>query len=209
MLRVFSALATLAFAADASKSRNWEKTYRNGDYLSPPLADNSTYGNTDQIHTSHLHLNIAIDFDQRTLSGNALHTMKVIADTDVVQFDIWDLTITGAYNVTDGSAFDFSIVQPNPAIGSVLVINFPRNVSIGESVDVGISYTTSPTGQAFSWLTAEQTAGQKLPYMFTQCEDINCRSVAPLQDTPSNRITYSANFTASQTFQRFQLPLVA
>lgn len=28
--------------------------------------------------------------------------------------------------------------------------------------------------------------------MFTQCEDINCRSVAPLQDTPSNRITYSA-----------------
>lgn len=31
--------------------------------------------------------------------------------------------------------------------------------------------------------------------MFTQCEDINCRSVAPLQDTPSNRITYSASVT--------------
>ena len=29
--------------------------------------------------------------------------------------------------------------------------------------------------------------------MFTQCEDINCRSVAPLQDTPANRITYSAD----------------
>lgn len=32
--------------------------------------------------------------------------------------------------------------------------------------------------------------------MFTQCEDINCRSVAPLQDTPSNRITYSASIWA-------------
>jgi len=45
-------------------------------------------------------------------------------------------------------------------------------------------------------LTAEQTAGKKMPYMFTQCEDINCRSVAPLQDTPSNRITYSAKLYA-------------
>ena len=126
--------------------------------------------------------------------------MNVIADTKVAQFDIWDLTINGAFNATDGSSFDYYIVQPNPEIGSVLVINFTRTVSTGESVDVGISYTTSPTGQAFSWLTAEQTAGQKLPYMFTQCEDINCRSVAPLQDTPSNRITYSANFTAPREF---------
>jgi leukotriene-A4 hydrolase len=36
--------------------------------------------------------------------------------------------------------------------------------------------------------------------MFTQCEDINCRSVAPLQDTPSNRITYSASITARTGF---------
>ena len=36
--------------------------------------------------------------------------------------------------------------------------------------------------------------------MFTQCEDINCRSVAPLQDTPSNRITYSAEIIAKSEF---------
>lgn len=36
--------------------------------------------------------------------------------------------------------------------------------------------------------------------MFTQCEDINCRSVAPLQDTPSNRITYSASMTAPEEY---------
>lgn len=34
------------------------------------------------------------------------------------------------------------------------------------------------------------------PYLFTQCEDINCRSVLPVQDTPSNRITYSAYVVA-------------
>jgi len=65
---------------------------------------------------------------------------------------------------------------------------------------VSIRYNTSESGQAFSWLTAEQTAGKKLPYMFTQCEDINCRSVAPLQDSPANRITYSADITVLSDF---------
>lgn len=63
-------------------------------------------------------------------------------------------------------------------------------------VEVTIYYNTMPEGQAFSWLSASQTAGKVMPYMFTQCEDINCRSVAPLQDTPSNRITYSARVYA-------------
>jgi leukotriene-A4 hydrolase len=51
---------------------------------------------------------------------------------------------------------------------------------------------TGPSAQAMSWLKPGQTAGKVLPYVYTQCEDINCRSVAPLMDTPSNRITYSA-----------------
>lgn len=41
-----------------------------------------------------------------------------------------------------------------------------------------------------------QTAGGLYPYLFTQCEDIDCRAVAPLQDTPSNRVTYSARVIA-------------
>lgn len=37
-----------------------------------------------------------------------------------------------------------------------------------------------------------QTAGGVLPYMYSQCEDINCRTMGPMMDTPANRITYSA-----------------
>jgi len=51
-----------------------------------------------------------------------------------------------------------------------------------------------------SWLTPEQTATKIMSYMFSQCEPIYCRSVAPLQDTPSIKSTYSANVTAKYPY---------
>ena len=44
-----------------------------------------------------------------------------------------------------------------------------------------------------SWLTEEQTATKVMKYMYTQCEPVYCRSVAPLQDTPSIKSPYQAN----------------
>ena len=51
-----------------------------------------------------------------------------------------------------------------------------------------------------NWLTQEQTATKKLKYLFTQCEPIECRSIAPLQDTPSIKSTYSADVTVKQPY---------
>jgi leukotriene-A4 hydrolase len=42
-------------------------------------------------------------------------------------------------------------------------------------------------------MTPEQTASKILPYLFSQCEAAHCRAIAPLQDTPSIRTSYSAN----------------
>ena len=46
-----------------------------------------------------------------------------------------------------------------------------------------ILYKTSDKTTVISWLTPAQTAGKRLSYLFTICEDIACRSVAPMQDT--------------------------
>ena len=43
------------------------------------------------------------------------------------------------------------------------------------------------------WLNPEQTAGKVKPYLFTQCESIQARSLVPCQDVPAIRITYKAD----------------
>jgi len=67
-------------------------------------------------------LNLTVDFDTRTLSGQAYHTMNVREPTYLAQFDIWDLTIFNCFNATDNSSLNFTISQPNPLIGSVLQV---------------------------------------------------------------------------------------
>ena len=123
----------------------------------PPLADNSTYGNTEQIHTQHVHLSLVVDFDDRKLSGEAIHTMEVLQATSIAQFDIWDLSILNAYTGTDldYNKCYFKIMTPNPVMGQVLQVQLDRVYLPGEIVTLTIEYHTSPTGQAFSWLNAE------------------------------------------------------
>ena len=51
---------------------------------------------------------------------------------------------------------------------------------------------------AMSWLNGNQTSGGVLPYAYSQCEDVNCRTIVPVQDTPSNKVTYSARVQADK-----------
>lgn len=60
----------------------------------------------------------------------------------------------------------------------------------GKTLDIVIDYHTNSKQTAVSWLNPEQTLGGKFPFMFTQCEAIYCRSIVPIQDTPSVKFTF-------------------
>ena len=47
-----------------------------------------------------------------------------------------------------------------------------------------------------------------MPYLFTQCESIACRSVAPMMDTPAVKIKYGA-FVTVPTEPKFVVKMSA
>ena len=61
-----------------------------------------------------------------------------------------------------------------------------------------ISYKSGPDAGALQWLTPEQTAGKKQPYLFSQGESIQNRSWIPTQDSPGIRQTWEATDHASR-----------
>ena len=49
-----------------------------------PLADNSTYGNIDQIYTTHFHLSWDVNFRVKKIQGTITHDLTVVAETRVL-----------------------------------------------------------------------------------------------------------------------------
>ena len=162
-----------------------------------PKVDNSTYGNIDQIATTHYHVDWFVNWTSSELTGSIIHDMTVKDFVQYVQMDSWNLNIQAVALLPAGSALNATLHQgtvpvyngtylvwdiksPNPGSGDVIVIELDQNYTAGSEISLQIFYSTSPSGNALTWLTPEQTSGKVWPYMYTQCEDINCRSVAPL-----------------------------
>ena len=91
--------------------------------------------------------------------------------------------VASAQEIIDSESaktLDFKVSTFNWELGETLLIDLGEVKTAGQKISIAIEYRTNQFGNAFSWLTASQTAGKALPYMYTQCEDINCRTVAPL-----------------------------
>jgi leukotriene-A4 hydrolase len=65
----------------------------------------------------------------------------------------------------------------------------------GDTLKIRVEYATTPQSDAIQWLEPAQTEGKVHPYLFTQCQAIHCRSFIPIQDTPGNKIVYTAEIT--------------
>jgi leukotriene-A4 hydrolase len=92
--------------------------------------------------------------------------------------------------------------ETNQNLGNALEVELPESLSVkeGDEFNMIVYYNTNEKTLAINWLSPSQTAGKKLPYLFTQCESIACRTVAPMMDTPAIKITYSANVTVESDF---------
>src|SRR5690606_19818365 len=86
-----------------------------------------------------------------------------------------------------GETLTHRIGADDPNLGQPLVIDLPANADT-----VVVAYRTAPDAAALQWLEPGQTAGGRMPFLFTQGQAILTRTWVPTQDSPGIRQTYEA-----------------
>lgn len=162
----------------------------------PPLTADAALDAIDDPHSfaepwrvkvRHLDLELRVDFDNRQLVGTATYQLERIERDAPLVLDTRDLVIERIDQGTGHQPARFELGLSQRARGSQLTIHLAP-----ESDVVRIHYRTSPRAAALQWLRPEQTAGKKLPFLFTQSQAILARTWIPCQDSPGVRMTYSA-----------------
>jgi leukotriene-A4 hydrolase len=148
--------------------------------------DPHSYARPEEALVRHLALELDVDFTTRTLAGQARLDIENLSGADRLILDTRDLTV---HRVTleGGRQAEWYLGEPHEFLGRPLVIRIEPATS-----SVTVDYRTSPGAAAVQWLTPEQTAGGRDPFLFTQSQAILARSWVPLQDTPAVRMTYEA-----------------
>ncbi|MCI0542353.1 M1 family metallopeptidase [bacterium] len=153
--------------------------------------DPHSYADPAQGVIDHAHIELVPDFDTKKLFGRVALTLKKPHMGGVLHLDTRDLDVRKI--TANSKSCTWKFTEKDSVLGSCLEIQMPEGAR-----SVVIEYVTSPKASALQWLPPEQTFGKKHPYLYTQFQFIHARSVMPIQDTPSVRITYDAAIVVPQ-----------
>lgn len=151
--------------------------------------DPHSYSRPAKASVKHLQWKATIDFDTRTMDCVATWTIENPGDGNSIILDTKDLDIKKVALDHDMPA-EFRLEEKDPVLGQALSVFIKQDTKT-----ITVEYQTSPEAEAVQWLSPQQTAGKKLPFLFTQSQAILARSWVPCQDTPGVRFTYEADVT--------------
>lgn len=149
--------------------------------------DPHSYSRPEEALITHLSLKLDVNFETKKLSGTAQYQIQTKPGAKELILDTRDLNISKVSLDDDTSGAAFATSVPDEILGTALIIKLKP-----ETKKVTVHYQTSPEAGALQWLSPEQTAGKKNPFLFTQSQAILCRTWIPVQDSPGIRFTYDA-----------------
>ncbi|XP_067661963.1 aminopeptidase B-like [Haliotis asinina] len=167
---------------------------------SDSAVDVATVSNYRQVVVINYHLDFNVDFTEKQIKGTSLITFKTLATRLVeVRLDTHEtLTVHSAHLEGVDQAL---IIRKKDFTdyGTALLIDLPTEKNAGEEFKIRLSFT-STGGPGVCWLDPQQTAGKKMPFMYTQGQAACNRSFFPCQDTPIIKSTYTANVKVAEGF---------
>src|SRR3954468_24341569 len=152
----------------------------------PDALDTHSFARPLEARVTHVALDLTVDFDTKRMGGTATLDIHRKPDEKEIVLDDNGLEIEG---VTDDSKhpLPFKVGARDPNLGAPLTIGL-----LPDTKRLVITYKSAPDAGALLWLTPQQTAGKKAPFLFNQGEAIENRSWIPTQDSPGIRQTWEA-----------------
>ena len=161
--------------------------------MSDNRADKSTLSNHAAFAYQHLALDLAVDFEKKTLEGTATWTVEVVQHqvSELVLDTSSGLEVRSA--TVCGAPATYTMRPKHDAFGVACAVALPSGLGEqGRTLEVALTYATSPASSALQWLPPAQTAGKERPFMFSQCQAIHARAMLPCPDGPAAKFTYEA-----------------
>ena len=180
--------------------------------ISPNPEDISSYANFNEILQKEVDLDVSIDFDKKQMIGKMDIKYEILSsEIPKIILDLKGPEIVSIEYIEKDEEEDdllnipltYEIYKENKyadSLGTPLIIsleNIEKNsseqykkISESKNLTIRIKFITTEKCNGIQFLTKEQTYTKKYPFMFTQCESIQCRSLFPVQDSPSVKSIY-------------------
>ena len=153
--------------------------------------DPHSYTDLEQGITEHINLDLVVDFDSKRVLGmvriHLTEPIEGIFDLDTRALKILSCRTAAGHDVPS------ELADNDPIFGSRLRLNLPERTQ-----EITIEFETTDGSTALDWLAPEQTAGRRLPYLYSQCQPHHARSIFPCQDSPRARFRFTAAITVPE-----------
>ena len=212
LLVAFALFAALALTACRSSEQASDQGASVETAIAPVLAtpdavDGASYAKPLEARVTHVALDLTVDFKTKRVGGTATLDLDRRADAKQIILDDSGLEIASVVDAGH-QPLTFKLGPNNPNLGSPLMIALRPDTK-----QIIITYKSAPNSSALQWLTRQQTAGKKAPFLFSQGQSINNRSWIPTQDSPGIRQSWEATIhvpagmTAVMSAPRIEEPI--
>jgi len=151
----------------------------------PDAVDTHSFAKPLEARVTHVALDLGVDFDTKRVSGTATLDIDRKPDAKEIILDDKGLEIQ---SITDGDKpLQYKVGAADLNLGAPLAVALNPDTK-----RLVITYKSAPNAEALQWLSPQQTAGKRQPYLFSQGEAIYNRTWIPTQDSPGIRQSWEA-----------------